>query len=55
MMEWERNHRDRKNKRKRKILGLPSDEDPENATNNNIQDKRLLEDDLKRRQEMLER
>ena len=58
MAEWEQNHRDRKAKRKRKVLGLPSDgDDPENQINNNHHHEsfRSIENDSKRRQEALER
>ena len=58
MAEWEQNHRDRKAKRKRKVLGLPSDDDPVNQINNNHhhdQGFRSIENDSKRRQEALER
>ena len=54
--DWETSHIKRKHDRRKRRLGLPSDEEQNQQQNNNhIQDIKSLDEELKRRQEALER
>ena len=53
--EMERSHARRKTERRKRRLGLPSDEEQQPTINNNHQDLKALDEELKRRQEALER
>ena len=55
--DWVKSHVRRKQDRRHRRLGLPSDEDSQTqlANNNHMQDIKNLDDELKRRQEALER